>query len=108
MEREEVSGAFDDNRKIAYLSYMVSRKMQLKPGMAANDTHGRTIAKALTWRVGGFAMTVAVAWAVTRRADVAASIGLADTVVKLGAYYAHERLWLRVRFGRVRPAEYEI
>jgi adenylylsulfate kinase len=72
------------------------------------ETHSRTIAKALTWRAGGFVMTVAIAWIVTRRADVAASIGVLDTAVKVAAYYFHERLWLKVRFGRKPSAEYEI
>ncbi len=65
------------------------------------ETHARTFIKALTWRVGGLLMTVAAAWVITGRADVAATIGLADTAVKVAAYYVHERLWLRVRFGRL-------
>ena len=72
------------------------------------ESHLRTIVKALTWRLGGLVMTVAVAWVVTRRADFAASIGLVDTALKIVAYYVHERVWLRIRFGRVQPAEYEI
>ena len=42
------------------------------------------------------------------KATLAASIALGDTMVKLPACYAHERLWLRVRFGRSRPTEYHI
>ncbi len=72
------------------------------------DSHARSILKAATWRAGGLCLTVAVAWAVTGRADLAASIGLADTVLKLGAYYVHERAWLKVRFGRPRLPDYEI
>ena len=72
------------------------------------DSRLRTLIKAATWRAGGLLMTVAVAWAVTGRAGLAASIGLADTAVKLAAYYVHERAWLRVRFGRTRAPEYEI
>lgn len=68
----------------------------------------RSIVKALTWRSGGFAITVLIAWIVTRRVDVAASIGVLDTVLKIGAYYAHERLWLRIPLGRQRPPEYQI
>jgi len=49
-----------------------------------------------------------VAWSVTRKVELAASIGLADTLIKLGVYYAHERCWLKVRFGRAKPPEYQI
>lgn len=72
------------------------------------DTHARTIVKSLTWRIGGFAMTMGVAWAVTGKAETAASIGLLDTLVKLLAFYLHERAWFRIPFGRARPPDYEI
>ena len=35
-------------------------------------------------------------------------IGLADTLVKLGIYYAHERAWDRVPFGRRELKDYQI
>jgi uncharacterized membrane protein len=37
-------------------------------------------------------------------------IGLADTTIKIGSYYAHERLWDRMSFGRKReiPEDYQI
>ena len=69
------------------------------------DSHARTIAKAITWRAIAFVITVCVAWLVTRRIGVAASVGFADTLIKIGAYYLHERLWFRVSFGQ---PEYEI
>ena len=69
-----------------------------------NETHTRSIIKAITWRSGGLVMTVAVAWALTRKVELAASIGLADTLVKLLAYYLHERAWLKLDLGRVQPA----
>lgn len=72
------------------------------------ETHARTIIKSLTWRVGGFAMTVGTAWLITGRADLAASIGAVDTIVKLGAFYVHERLWLKIGFGLRRKPDYEI
>ena len=53
-------------------------------------------------------VTVGVAWLVTGQAKLAASIGLLDTLVKLVAFYLHERAWLRVKFGRQPKAEYEI
>ncbi len=72
------------------------------------ETHARSIVKALTWRLGGFVVTVSVAWALTHQVAMATSIGLADTLVKLLAFYAHERVWLKIRFGRPRQLEYEI
>ena len=72
------------------------------------ETRSRSIAKALTWRGTAFFITMSVVWVVTRKIELAASIGLADTLIKLGAYYVHERSWLKVRFGRAKPPEYQI
>lgn len=72
------------------------------------ETRARSIVKAATWRIGGLAATVAVVWIVTGRVGLAATIGVADTAVKLFAYYVHERVWARIRFGRPRSPEYEI
>jgi len=72
------------------------------------ETRWRSLVKAVTWRAGGLVMTSGVAYAITGRAGLAASIGILDTVVKLGAFYIHERAWLKIRFGRVRPPEYDI
>ena len=53
-------------------------------------------------------ITTAVVWIVTGKPKLAASVGLLDGLVKLAAYYAHERCWLKVRFGRAKPLEYQI
>ncbi len=72
------------------------------------ESHSRTIAKALSWRFIATLITFTVAWIVTRELTFAAEIGLADTIIKLGAYYFHERLWIRIKFGRLIRPEYEI
>ena len=72
------------------------------------ETRARSIVKALTWRMGGLVVTIAVVWVATGQVKLAASVGLADTLVKLFAYYVHERCWLKIRFGRAKPPEYQI
>lgn len=72
------------------------------------ESHVRSLVKSATYRLGGLVLTTAIAWAMTGRVDVAASIGVADTLVKLGAFYVHERLWLRIGFGRIKAPDYEI
>ena len=72
------------------------------------ESHYRSIAKAMTWRAGGTVVTFAVAWIVTRQFDFAAKIGILDTAIKIGAFYAHERLWNRLSFGKLKRPEYEI
>ncbi len=72
------------------------------------DSHKRSIAKALTYRVMGFVVTIGIAYLITGDSSIAATIGIADTGAKIFAYYAHERLWTYLPFGRRRAPEYEI
>jgi len=72
------------------------------------ETHYRSVAKAVTWRAGGTVVTFAVVWILTRKLSLAFSIGLLDTMVKIGAFYIHERIWNRLSFGKKEPPEYQI
>lgn len=72
------------------------------------ESHFRSIVKAVTWRAGGTVVTFGVAWALTRQFDLAAKIGMLDTVIKLGAFYAHERIWNRLNFGKLKEPDYQI
>ena len=72
------------------------------------DSHRRSMAKAVSWRILALIITGSVAWAITGELRFAAYIGAADSVIKLGVYYAHERVWIRISFGRPKPPEYHI
>lgn len=70
------------------------------------ETHVRTIMKSLSWRFIATLITFSVAWIITRELTFAVEIGIADTLIKLGAYYFHERVWIRVNFGKKKPEYY--
>jgi len=72
------------------------------------ESHIRSMAKAMTWRAGGTVVTFGVAWVITGSLSVSAGIGLLDTVLKVGAFYVHERIWNRVSFGKQKAPEYQI
>jgi len=72
------------------------------------ESHFRSIAKAITWRAGGTVVTFVVAWIITGNLSLSAGISLVDTVIKIGAFYVHERIWNRLSFGKTKPPEYEI
>lgn len=72
------------------------------------ETHLRSIAKAVSWRVGGTVVTFVVALVVSGKLDIAVKVGALDTLVKIAAFYFHERIWHRVSFGKLKPPEYEI
>ena len=72
------------------------------------ESHFRSIVKAITWRTGGTVITFVVAWILTGKIELAVRIGILDTLLKLGAFYAHERIWNRLDFGKRKPPEYQI
>ena len=72
------------------------------------DSHIRSIAKTVSWRVCGTLINSLVIWAITGSAGLGVIIGIVDTTVKLGVYYAHERAWNRVPMGRSKAPDYEI
>jgi len=72
------------------------------------ETHARSILKAMTWRTGGTIVTFTVAWVLIGDLSQALGIGIVDTLVKLGAFYFHERLWNRLSFGKLKPPDYQI
>ncbi|MGB7971508.1 MAG: DUF2061 domain-containing protein [Candidatus Deferrimicrobiaceae bacterium] len=72
------------------------------------DTQRRSILKTISWRVVATLITGGVAFVVTGRVDMAITVGLGDSLVKFFTYYLHERMWSKIRFGQVRPPEYQI
>lgn len=61
----------------------------------------RTVIKTLGYRLLMIAITVAVAWVVLGDIRPAIDIGLVANVVKTGTYYAYERLWDHIAWGRL-------
>ena len=76
---------------------------------AAVDNRPRSIAKAISYRTAGTLYTIVISQLVTGEIRWAISIGLLDFFSKAFLFYAHERLWMRIPFGRQpgRP-EYEV
>jgi uncharacterized membrane protein len=59
----------------------------------------RHLAKAVTYRVFGSATTAAIAYLITGNTGLSATVGVVDSLLKIGLYYVHERVWYRVRWG---------
>ena len=67
------------------------------------ETPKRSIAKTISWRVVATIITGGVTYFRTGRLDFAVTVGLADTGVKFFTDDAHERIWTRISYGKVRP-----
>ncbi len=66
------------------------------------ESHGRSILKALTWRIIATLTTGIIAYSVTGEVITAVTIGGLELVIKLVFYYLHERMWQLMPHGTVR------
>ena len=75
----------------------------------AADKHYRSLVKALSWRVTGTVDTSIISFLMTGQAKWALSIGFIELFTKVFLYYAHERVWNNISFGRDKaPQDYTI
>jgi uncharacterized membrane protein len=72
------------------------------------DSHVRSIVKAVTYRLLGSSVTGLIFYVLTGKGSLSLVGGALDMVLKVGAYFVHERIWDRIEFGRSKPPEYEI
>jgi uncharacterized membrane protein len=72
------------------------------------ETHVRSIAKAVSYRLLGSAVTALIFYVLTGKGGLSVGAGALDVILKIGAYFVHERIWAHIQFGRAKPPEYEI
>lgn len=65
------------------------------------DSPLRSLSKALSWRLIATTITILIVFVTTKEWELAFGAGAADLVIKLVAYYLHERAWANVKWGRV-------
>lgn len=53
----------------------------------------RSLKKAISWRVIASVTTMIIAYLFTGSIEIALGIGAIESVLKIGLYYLHERLW---------------
>jgi uncharacterized membrane protein len=64
------------------------------------ETHPRSILKAISWRTLGTLDTFAISWFMTGKVEIAGSIAALEVITKVAWYYLHERVWASVAWGR--------
>jgi len=70
-----------------------------------DETHRRSLIKAVTWRIVATSTTVLIVWFFTGEPLLATGVGIVEVVAKMLLYYAHERAWNRAVFGKKEAAE---
>lgn len=64
------------------------------------ETHTRSIAKAISWRILGTLATTALVFIFTRRLVLSLAVGGLEFVSKIGLFWVHERVWDRFKLGK--------
>ena len=64
------------------------------------ETHGRSLAKALSWRILGTLATSVLVFLFTRELVLSLAVGGVEFVSKIGLFWLHERVWDRLQYGK--------
>ena len=64
------------------------------------ETNQRSIVKGISWRVIATTTTILIVYFFFDRLDLAIAAGMIETVLKVGLYWAHERAWFKIRWGK--------
>jgi uncharacterized membrane protein len=70
----------------------------------------RSLVKSISYRITGTITTFIISLIVTGKFEFALSIMSVDFISKIGIFYLHERVWNKIKFGKVRetPNDYQI
>jgi len=66
------------------------------------DTNTRSLVKGFSWRVVATTTTIIIVYFFFGRLDLAIAAGALEWVAKIILYWAHERAWFKVKWGRKR------
>lgn len=66
------------------------------------ETNKRSIAKGISWRLIATGTTIIIIYLFFGRLDLAIAAGLIESILKVGLYWAHERAWFKIRWGKKR------
>ncbi len=76
-----------------------------------HEKNYRSLVKSISYRITGTIATFIISYSITGELKLAFSITGVETVSKIILFYFHERMWNKIKFGKVTPApgpEYEI
>lgn len=62
------------------------------------DSNKRSIAKSISWHILHITMVAVIAYIVTGSIQIAAILASAELLWESVAYYAHERVWARIKW----------
>lgn len=61
----------------------------------------RSIIKAISWRFFATATTMIIVYIFTGQLLLSLGVGILEVTSKLFLYYAHERIWNKIKWGKI-------
>mmetsp|Transcript_24165 Transcript_24165/g.43725 ORF Transcript_24165/g.43725 Transcript_24165/m.43725 type:complete len:276 (+) Transcript_24165:109-936(+) len=72
------------------------------------DGVGRSLAKALLWRLFAICNTLTMSWLIAKDLSMASKIAGSDAVFKTGLMFFYERAWAKIEWGKEYSIEFSI
>lgn len=66
------------------------------------DQNRRSIVKGISWRVFATLTTIIIVYLLFGKLDLAIAAGAIEVIAKIILFWMHERLWLKIRWGKKR------
>ena len=67
------------------------------------DTNFRSVVKGISWRIVGTLDTTILVFIFSGKFTIALFVGTTELITKIFLYWAHERVWQRIKWGRYVP-----
>jgi len=64
------------------------------------ESHSRSVAKALSWRIMGTVATTLLVFLFTGKWALSFAVGGVEFISKIGLFWLHERVWDRIPHGK--------
>jgi len=69
-------------------------------GKDGKINHLRSVAKSISWRLIGSIDSILISWIITGVLSGAFILGGSELVTKILLFYIHERVWVKIKWGR--------
>ncbi|GEM_PF-1780888 len=77
---------------------MMSLSCEVNP--TVTERRARSLAKSVSYRTISSVITAGIFFGATQKPRLALGVALVDSLLKTITFYAHERAWTRIGFGR--------
>lgn len=72
------------------------------------ETNVRSIVKGVSWRVFATTITIIIVYLFFERLDLAIAAGILESIAKVALYWAHERVWVKVKWGKKKTEPFNL